>query len=352
LKGPALAFFYFFLLLPSAFLTVDALKWIKAQGALSFNLSGPFALMVSCWFFSHVRLKTDELYKLFIVIMTPIVGIAARAINATYSAEEINFTDASNRVTSGAFAPNQVSAILGLGVMLCFFCLLKPGTSRSFKILMFATMIAFGAQSALTLSRGGLVLAACGSFVACVFIMKDAKSVFRIGVLGAIILIITNYVVLPRLDSFTGGALSNRFEDTSSTGRARILEADLEIWSNNPLLGVGPGMAMEYRKELYKNLPAHTEFTRLVAEHGIFGLVALFLLGVMCLQRFQSARTMRSNGLLTGIIAWSILFMGINAMRTAAPSFMFGLSFATLLPGGAVLRSIVTKQKLRFVPAS
>src|SRR5262245_24549302 len=117
LKGPVLPFLYFFLLILSSFLSVDALKWAIAQGALSFNLSGPFALMVSCWFFSQVRIKTEELYRLFYWMIVPIAGIAARAISRTYTAEDIRFADASNRVTSGGFGPNQVSSILGLGVM-------------------------------------------------------------------------------------------------------------------------------------------------------------------------------------------------------------------------------------------
>ena len=331
-KVPLLPFLYFVLLLPSSVLTVESYKWIKAQGSLSFNLSGPFALLVSCWFFSKVKLRTDQLYRLFLATIAPIVGVATLAITSTYSAEEIHFSDRSNYITSGGFGPNQVSATLGLGVMLCFLCVLKQGTSRSFKILMFTAMTVFATQSALTLSRGGLALAVCGSFVAAVFLMRDARSRIKILALGGIIFLTAYFVILPRLNTFTGGAVSSRFEDTSSTGRGKILEADLEIWSNNLLMGVGPGRAIEYRKELYKDIAAHTEFSRLVAEHGIFGLAAFLLLLIMCLQRFQSVSGMKNKGIMAAMITWSILFMAINAMRLAAPSFLFGLTFVTLLP--------------------
>ena len=55
-----------------------------------------------------------------------------------------------------------------------------------------------------------------------------------------------------------------------------ILLADLELWARNPILGVGPGMAAWGREEILDaRISAHTEFSRLLAEHGLFGAAAL-----------------------------------------------------------------------------
>ena len=66
---------------------------------------------------------------------------------------------------------------------------------------------------------------------------------------------------------------------SDTTGREDIARADLEVWFDNPVLGVGPGVAKEYRAATFgRAAAAHTEFTRLLAEHGILGLVALIIL--------------------------------------------------------------------------
>ncbi|MEJ7712199.1 MAG: hypothetical protein WKF84_20635 [Pyrinomonadaceae bacterium] len=53
------------------------------------------------------------------------------------------------------------------------------------------------------------------------------------------------------------------------------------IWRSGPksILGVGPGLASkDFRGEIGKSASTHTEFSRLVAEHGTFGLSALLVL--------------------------------------------------------------------------
>ena len=46
---------YFVLLLPSAIITLSNLEWDAARRQLSFNLSGPFALMVCVFVFWEIR---------------------------------------------------------------------------------------------------------------------------------------------------------------------------------------------------------------------------------------------------------------------------------------------------------
>jgi hypothetical protein len=52
LKPPLLPAAYFMLLLPSVALSINSLTVAELRSQLSFNLSGPFALMVCAWFFS------------------------------------------------------------------------------------------------------------------------------------------------------------------------------------------------------------------------------------------------------------------------------------------------------------
>src|SRR5262249_17140325 len=111
--------------------------------------------------------------------------------------------------------------------------------------------------------------------------------------------------------------------------------ADLEIWADNPILGVGPGLAKGTRALYYERAGsngAHTEFSRLVSEHGIFGFGALWLLIVAAFKNINRARSAKARAVTASMVGWSFLYMMNAAMRLAAPSLVFGVTFAHLLP--------------------
>jgi hypothetical protein len=99
------------------------------------------------------------------------------------------------------------------------------------------------------------------------------------------------------------------------------------MWDENPIFGVGVGMSF-YRAEGWK--VTHTEFTRLLAEHGLFGFSALVLILLAgCLTVWRS-KSLREKAVTASMIGWSLLFMLDKAMRLVAPSFAFGLAFANM----------------------
>ena len=326
---PVLAFVYFLLLLPSAVLTATSLPLNWARMQISFNLSGPFALMVCSWFFSNLQLTKEDIHRLWRTALGPIVGIASIALYSTLTAQEIRFTDESNPITSGGFGPNQVSSALGLGALFALLYMLTEEKQKNLKVIMFGLMLFLASQSALTFSRGGLWIAAISGLVVFLYLVRDRRTRFRVLSVAGLLFIIGHYILLPQLDAFTGGALSERFRDLSTTNRDRLMRADLAIFEDYPFLGVGPGMATYYRGAVAGvSGAAHTEITRLLAEHGLFGLVALFLLIAMGWKNFQREQTMQGRAIVAGMVIWSLVYMLANAMRTVAPSFTFGISFA------------------------
>lgn len=331
-KWPKTPSIYFLLLLPSAYLTLESLDLEYARKSLSFNLSGPLALMVCVWFFSNLRVSVEQLNRWFFALIGPAIGIASVTAFSTLSASAIKFSDESNKLTSGGFGPNQVSAILGIGVLLSIFILMDSRTGTALKVLLFGTMTLLGIQSAMTFSRGGLYAAAGGVVLASFYLIRDFNSRVRLILVISIIFVITNYIVLPNLDTFTEGALSTRFQDTDPSGRDEIVLADLEIWYENPIFGVGPGRGMLYRYDYVGWVAAHTEFSRLLAEHGVFGAAAFLSLLVMAVQAVRRSRTVTGKAMAASMIGWAVLFMTIDGMRLVAPAFAFGLSFATILP--------------------
>lgn len=333
LRGPKLPFAYFVLLLPSCALTLMAEGWGDAREQISFNLSGPFALMTCALFFSQLRLSAEALQRLRLALVAPVVGVAAIAISATLGTEII-FTGESNNMTSGGYGPNQVSAALGLGAMLLLFYVTQPRVGRATRAVLFVVMLALATQCALTFSRGGLYNAAGGALFGLLFLAKNARAALRIALVAALIAASAVFYVVPKLDEFTGGAIVERFESTDTTNRDHIVEADLRIWEEHPLLGVGPGQGPSFRRAILYGAVAHTEFSRLFAEHGLLGFASLALLLITGVKVVFESRGGRPRSVKASGVAWSLLYMLTAAMRLAAPAFLFGLAFTQLDPGG------------------
>jgi O-antigen ligase len=331
LKGPALPLVYFLLLLPSAALTISENDWTDARMMLSFNLAGPLALMVSTWFFSHIKLSQEQLQSLFLTLVCPLISVASVTLFGTISNSDIRFTGESNLATSGGFGPNQVSASLGLGVFVALFCILRFKISSGLKILLFGAMCFLAVQSALTFSRGGLYNAAGAILIGSFYLLRDARARIQF-ILAAVLILAAVFIILPRLDNFTGGTLSSRFEDASLTNRGDIIWLDLQIWADHPILGVGPGLAKEYRQDLGLRASAHTEFTRLLAEHGTLGFAAILALIFTIVSNMKRVRTVKDKATVAATMGWSLLFMLNAGMRLVAPAFIFGLSFTNLVP--------------------
>jgi hypothetical protein len=349
LNGPMPATIYFAMLLPSAVMTIFDLGGLsEARGDLSFNLSGPLALVTSVWFFSHLRLGRKELTHLFFALIGPVLGIATITLVGVLTSSELSFSGQSNKAASGGFGPNQVSAALGLAALCAWLLCLNGKLSRGLKIVVFGLMVFFAVQSALTFSRGGLYTAAGAALLGMLYLLKDRRTRVNVLLVCALVGAVGQYVVLPRLDELTDGALSERFQSFDPTNRDSIIQADLELWAENIVLGVGPGQAEIYRDTLFTDhTSAHTEYSRLLAEHGLFGLTALCSLGVLVVHNLRRSASGVDKAVVIALMAWGFLYMVHAAMRLVAPGFLIGLSCAAICSEAHRLRPRVADRSVR-----
>lgn len=320
---------YFALLIPAIALAVVNGTPGEVQSDVSFNLSGPFLLMVSVCFFAQLRLTRQQLLHLCLVAICPLAGIAVNTLFHTFSGPKIEFTSQSNMAITGDISPNQVSAVLGLGALFVLLIMMHE-RARGMRPLLLAVMLMFIAQSIMTFSRGGIYLAGAAAVTIVIYMLPNPRAWPGLLVTGLVAGLLLVAVVFPWLNQFSDGALETRFSDTSSTGRYEILMADLEIWKRNPVLGVGTGQAKSLRAEFFKTHSAHTEYSRLLAEHGLFGLAAgclIFGMGGYAMLRWRQASDWPVGA---AMMIWSLLVLSIYGMRLAAPSFLFGLAFVHL----------------------
>jgi O-antigen ligase len=115
------------------------------------------------------------------------------------------------------------------------------------------------------------------------------------------------------------------------SGREELAQADLRLWLDNPVFGIGLGMSPYGHLRYHGSVVAtHNEFTRLLAEHGLFGVVAIIAIGVMAIRAVTSARNLTEKALVSSMATWGLLFSGANGMRIAAAGFIFGMAFLRL----------------------
>ncbi len=309
---------YFVCLLPAIAAPLLFLDAHDARSRVSATLSGPFVIAVSGLVFSRVPLLPKQIETVLGALALPTFSVWGAVVAGISGATRLTFVGSSNYETSGGFGPNQVSLNLSLGALIIFIGLVtRPRRSILWTIILAVAGIGLAAQSALTFSRGGLYTVGIALFAVATFVARGTRRLSVLG-LGGATLLISYFVVVPWLDSFTGGAIVQRFADVSTTNRTQIALDDLKLGMQNPILGAGVGMSTTMRSEA--EIAPHTEYTRLFAEHGLFGLISLWLLSTMCWQGVRRAPSGFARATAVGFVTWSLFSMLHAAMRTAAPA--------------------------------
>ncbi len=316
-------------LVPGAMIPILQDGLLGARDALSFNLSGYLALVAVALYMWARRLTYRQTIAVLLGLLAPAISVAALAISNTAAYSDA-FVAASNWVTSGNYGPNQVSNVLGLGALAGVILVVMLRDSPGIRILLVLVTFALLGQALLTFSRGGVYSFVIG-FVAFGFhLMSSPRARGRFLVLAAVGLALLLAVVFPSLNNLTSGALALRFADLDTTGRVEAAQADWEAFLDSPITGVGVGMGAAYRQEvLGVPLAAHTAFTRLLGEHGIFGILTMLIMLIMFVVRYRGNQVGLPRAIVSALALTALSFMVHSAMRMAIISFAFAVSMAT-----------------------
>ncbi len=324
---------YFLLLLPALIPTLASVDLHYIPTIISTGYTCLLAIALSLTFFADTKLSRDQVLNALCITVLPIIGVAYICYTSTFGAPQIDFESSSNVDASGGFGPNQVSAMLGFGSVCAFLCLLLGRTGLLVKAGLAMLAAWFAMQSALTFSRTGLYLSVMSCLVAGLPLLRRWRTGFM--VIGVVLgfYLLSSYLLFPYLDQFTGGKLTARFENTVGTGREEIVKSDFQIWAKHLLLGVGIGKAYSARREFLGHAAyPHTEYTRLVAEHGVFGILAGCILFWILIRACLSAPDPASRSIKWGAFIFGLLFMSVSATRLVVPALAFGVVAASIIP--------------------
>lgn len=343
---PLAILLFFLLLLPSIFvmdLSIDVEKW---RQSISFNLAGPLCLTIASIYFYRRPIRSIELTKLFQVLLLPIASTVTYLFFKTPDFREITFSYGANFAASG-YGPNQMSSLLGFGALIIiaglFFKL--PMARYKWVMVLFLALILF--RGLLTFSRGGML----GPLIALTF--GAGYYLYRSGfwrranlskLVSIAFIALLGYVVFSYVNAVSGNAISERYSgkindksinlEKYSSGRSKIFDIDWQIFLDHPFLGIGPGMGNDIRVDYgySQRVAAHIEYSRLFAEHGILGFLAMFILIGLPLFYFIKLKNVEGRFLLVVFSLFCLSFMAHSATRIALPMFAYGLAFILYIP--------------------
>lgn len=317
-------------LVPAVAYTVLKLGVAEAIDPISFNLSSYLMIGVFALYIWARPLNNQTTIGTLLAILAPIVTITSLAIFFTLTdLDSLVFVGESNWITSGNYGPNQVSSMMGFGAFIAtvlFIMMPRAWGARVFVLIMLVAMLV---QGLLTFSRGGIYSFVLALAVFSFHLVATPKARGRLLLLFTIFSVMLVSVVYPTLDRFTAGSLSERFTDLDTTGRFEAAQADLNAFLDNPFLGVGVGEAIAYRLDLLgMSIAAHTEYTRLLGEHGLFGILIILLLAWMLLKRYLANQPGIGRALSAGLAVWALSVMVHAATRIAAIPLALCLALA------------------------
>lgn len=317
--------FYLAALTPSVLMVIFHNPPTWSREMFSQVMMGPVVLGVGVIVFRQLIVSRGEMVKVLWSCLGVIIAISTVVLVRVIEAGDIEFRSMSNATTSGGFGPNQVSTVLGFGAVVCLLLFLAiPSLKDRIGTLILGVL--FLGQSIFTFSRGGLYSAvgAIAAIAVAALIASRLRSrmlwVAVFGVLGFLVLF--NF-----MDGKTDGMLGLRVADRTTTNRGEIASGDVELFRKNPIFGVGMGESKveRFTPGLTKS-NAHTEATRLLAEHGILGLAAIAAVLVMFVDAIKSADTDWNRLIAVGFGVWSLISSSHSAMRIALIPFVFAMT--------------------------
>ena len=134
------------------------------------------------------------------------------------------------------------------------------------------------------------------------------------------------------------GQIINRYLKTSiefsgdkAGTRVAISNTDIKMFYDNLFTGVGPGMSPKVRNKYGHAFAAsHTEYTRLLSEHGLLGLIAMVIMIIYPTISFIVSKSNEQRFMLIVFLVLALLTMSHSAMRLAMPGFIYGISLLIL----------------------
>lgn len=328
-------------LLPGILLTATSADLsTDIKKAIVFNISGPVCLGFAAMYTYNRKISFYDLQNIVIATGLPIVTTTAYLFVYNPSVQSVITGTQSSFETSGGFGPNQVSTILGLGMFVFFTQFILFSKSKKMQLLNGILVLLISYRALVTFSRGGVItgIAMIIGLMLLLYYYSNLKTKLKLSfvavITGMLALSVWSYSSIQ-----TSGLIEKRYANEDAAGRTKkdrlggreaIINAELKLFFDNPITGVGAGLGKEYRKNMItENAATHNEIARMLAEHGLFGILGLLILLITPCALYNNNR---QNFYFLAFYFFWLLTINHAAMRTAAPAFIYALTLLKIVP--------------------
>ncbi|MGO4906670.1 O-antigen ligase family protein [Flavobacterium sp. W20_MBD1_R3] len=341
-KGAIPYWIFLLLLVPSVIISTFVLNFdTNIRKAIAFNISGPVCLGLASLYTFRRKVGLDQMNAILLSMGLPIISCMVYLTLYTPNVQEVITGTESNFQTSGGYGPNQVATVLGLG-MFIFFSRLLLDSKTKFQVIINAILaLNITYRGIITFSRGGMITGLLMILLLLAFLYFKSNHGGRVKLNYIIILLVFAMFATWTYTSFqTGGLINKRYSNQDAAGRAKesqftgredVARNEISTFFKNPIFGVGVGKGVEVREdETGIKVLSHDEITRMLAEHGSLGVLALLILFFTPLILYLENKF---NMFLLCFVAFWFLTINHAAMRTAAPAFVYSLSLLNVQLG-------------------
>jgi hypothetical protein len=333
-------FLYLLLLVPSIFVASTSLSFdANFRTNIAFVLSGPLCLGIAALFCYDKKLSLRDLHKILLAMLLPIISHTAYIFLYNPSVKDVLSGTGSNRSAAGGWGANQVSTVLGLGMFILIVRFFVKSPTLGLKILNLSLFGAMTFRAIVTFSRGGVITAALAvaAFLFFYYLRVSRKRKNEISMLFVVFIFVIGVTwVFSSIQ--TEGYIDLRYANKDhlgrekgdiTTGRGQLFEEELEGFMSNPFFGIGSSRAKDQRiEDDGQGVTSHSETSRLLAEHGIFGIIILLIL---VFKPLDMRSRNRKNYFFFAFLAFWFATINHSSMRIAAPAFIYALALLNVV---------------------
>ncbi|MGG7035818.1 MAG: O-antigen ligase family protein [Flavobacterium sp.] len=326
---------FLLLLMPGIVIATQTLNLdTDIRKRIIFNISGPVCLGIASVYCYDRKISIKEINNLLLILGLPIISCSVYLLFYVPDVRAVITGTQSNFETSGGFGPNQVATILGLGMFVFFSRTLLASKNYLLVLVNLLLAIFIGYRGLITFSRGGMLTALLMLLLLLfvLYINTKGSGKLKLGFLAGVSLFMF-FGIWAITQLQTNGLIGKRYanedaigrkKETQLSGREMIANTEINAFLENPFFGIGVAKSKEMRmEELGLEVASHSEVTRMLAEHGMLGVLALLILGITPMIKYFNNK---EHLYLFCFVAFWFLTINHAAMRIAAPAFVYALS--------------------------
>ncbi len=250
------------------------------------------------------------------------------------------------RFTAPGFDPNDLAATLTLGLPIAWYLAF---TTRNWLWLNRLYIPCALTAALLTASRNGLVTVAV-TLAFPLLVMPKLSFRAKLGLFPVVLLcagsvgLFWNDVSIGRL-----ATLADKLTFEDMNGRVDIWQRGLEVFQQNPIVGVGAGaFGATVAGRRGAELAAHNTFLGVLVEHGAVGLLFFLAVILSLVRRSWSSPPIECRLWIVMLLAWGVTLSTLSWENREITWLLWGLCSAQPWHKGAKPRPIPSSQRVCY----